>query len=228
MKMLLEDLKTQNFKSLYLLCGEEAYLRNQYKTRLKQAFISDDDTMNFSAFEGKSCEISEIIGISDTLPFFSDNRLIVIENSGFFKNKCDELVDYLKTVPSSSHLLFVETEIDKRNRLYKLIKDSGRIVEFNAQDEKTLQRWILGLLQKEGKKITSDSLSLFLQKTGTDMEHIYHELEKLLSYCMDKDVITSTDIETICITQTTNQIFEMIHAIATKNQKKLWLFTMIS
>ena len=37
MKMLAEDIKNGNFKTAYLFCGEEAYLRNQYKNRLAQA-----------------------------------------------------------------------------------------------------------------------------------------------------------------------------------------------
>ena len=37
MEQLLQDLKQENYKNAYLLCGEEAYLRNQYKKRLRDA-----------------------------------------------------------------------------------------------------------------------------------------------------------------------------------------------
>ena len=53
MKTLNEHLKKKTFKNVYLLYGEEAYLRNQYRDRLKQAMIGDGDTMNLSYFEGK-------------------------------------------------------------------------------------------------------------------------------------------------------------------------------
>ena len=39
MKSILEDIKTQNFKQAYLLYGEEAYLKHQYKNKLKNALL---------------------------------------------------------------------------------------------------------------------------------------------------------------------------------------------
>ena len=49
MKSLQEDIKNQEFKKVYLLCGEEDYLKKQYKEKLKTALVPDGDTMNFSA-----------------------------------------------------------------------------------------------------------------------------------------------------------------------------------
>ena len=63
-------------------------------------------------------------------------------------------------------------------------------------------------------------MSLFLEKTGTDMENISKELEKIICYCMDKEVITGADIEEICVRQVNNQIFDMMDAIAGKRQKE--------
>ena len=45
-------------------------------------------------------------------------------------------------------------------------------------------------------------------------------VEKLLTYTMGRDVITAEDIEAVCTTQTTNKIFDMVRAVAEKNQKK--------
>ena len=219
MKMLAEDIKNGSFKSSYLLYGEEAYLRTQYKNRLKNALADPSDTMNFSRFEGKGIDPAEIISLAETLPFFAERRLILIEDSGFFKNKCDELADYLPNMPDTTCLLFVETEVDKRNRLYKAVQKYGRVNEFQLQDERTLMKWILGTLKKENKKITESTLQLFLERTGSDMENIHMELEKLLSYTIGREVITSEDVEEICTMQTTGQIFEMIRAIAEKKQR---------
>ena len=219
MKMLAEDIKNGSFKSSYLLYGEEAYLRTQYKNRLKNALADPSDTMNFSRFEGKGINPAEIISLAETLPFFAERRLILIEDSGFFKNKCDELADYLPNMPDTTCLLFVETEVDKRNRLYKAVQKYGRVTEFQLQDERTLMKWILGTHKKENKKITESTLQLFLERTGSDMENIHMELEKLLSYTIGREVITSEDVEEICTMQTTGQIFEMIRAIAEKKQR---------
>mgnify|MGYP000434950591 FL=1 len=123
-------------------------------------------------------------------------------------------------VPDTTLFLFVEEEVDKRSKLYKAVKNVGKIVEFTTQTEELLTRWILTRLKKEGKNITGSVMQLFLSKTGTDMGNIDRELEKLICYCMDKDVIEAKDVEAVTREQTTNKIFEMVNAIAEHNQKK--------
>ena len=141
MKNIQEDIKTGNFKQAYLLYGEEAYLKQQYKHKLVQALNPEDDTMNFNHYEGRNIDVKELIDLCETMPFFADRRVVLLEDTGFFKNKCDELADYMKELPDYLCLIFVENEVDKRNRMYKAVKAAGRIGEFVQQDEKTLMRW---------------------------------------------------------------------------------------
>ena len=220
MKNIDEDIKRGQFAQVYLLYGEEAYLKKQYKDKLKHAMVTEGDTMNFSAFEGKSINPKEIIDLAETLPFYADRRVILIENSGFFKNACEELAEYLPQVAPATHFIFVEEEVDKRSKMYKAAKASGRIVEFLPQNEELLTRWILGRLKREGKNITGSVMQLFLTKTGTDMGNIDRELEKLLCYTLDRDVITAEDVEAVVTEQTTNKIFEMVNAVAEHNQRR--------
>lgn len=220
MKMLMEDIKNGQFKNIYLLTGEEVYLRDQYKKRLRNALLDPEDTMNASVFEGKGTDPKTVIDLAETMPFFADRRVILIEGSGFAKNACLELADYVPQIPQSTCIILVEDEVDKRGRLYKAIKKDGRVVEFGRQDERTLMRWVLGTLKKEGKNITEDTMRLFLGRTGSDMVNIERELEKLLCYCMDRDVITAEDVEEVCTQQTENRIFDMVQAITEKNQRK--------
>ena len=219
MQRLIQDIKTGNFNHIYLLYGEEAYLRRQYRDRLKDALIGDD-TMNYHYYEGKNISIGEVIDQAETLPFFAQRRLIMIENSGFFKSGGDALADYLKEPAPAAYFVFVETEMDKRSRLYKTVQSKGCAVEFAVQDETTLKRWILGMVKKENKKISEQTLEFFLDKTGTDMENIRREIEKLFCYCLDKDAITAADIDAVCTRRLGNHIFDMVGAIADKQQKK--------
>lgn len=106
------------------------------------------------------------------MPFFSDRRIILLENTGFFKNQCPELAEYLNNLPDYLHLLFVEDEVDKRSKMFKSVKQIGRVVDFAVQDEKTLMRWVLGIMKREGKQITQRDMEHFLSKTGTDMSNI--------------------------------------------------------
>ncbi|MFD1405426.1 DNA polymerase III subunit delta [Robinsoniella peoriensis] len=220
MKSLLEDLNKGEFKKAYLLFGEETYLKNLYKNKLKDALIPEGDTMNVTSYEGKSIDVRSVIDQAETMPFFADKRFILIENSGFFKNANVQMAEYIPQIPESTCMVFVENEVDKRGKVYKAVKSAGRVVELGRQDEKTLTRWILGALKKEHRNITEATMHLFMEKTGTDMENIQRELEKLVCYTMGHDVITAEDVETICTTRTVNKIFDMINAIAEKRQKK--------
>lgn len=220
MKSLNEDLKTGNFKQVYLLFGEENYLKKQYKDRLTKALLSDGDTMNYAYYEGKGIDVQEIIDLAETMPFFSERRVIVIENSGFLKNATPELAEYMKNIPETTYFIFVETELDKRGKLFKAVKDKGRVVELAKQDEKTLVRWIYGNVKKEGKQIAESTIRYLLSKCGTDMENLQKEMEKLFCYTLDKEVIELRDVDEICTTQITNEIFDMVNAVAEKKQKR--------
>lgn len=200
--------------------GEERYLRQQYRERLLKALLPEDDTMNFARYEGKGVEEKEIIDLCETMPFFSDRRVVLLEDSGFFKNKCELLPDYMKELPEYLYLVFVESEVDKRSRMYKAVKGAGRVSEFAKQDEKSLMTWAAGLLGKEGKRITQRNMELLLSKTGTDMGNLRMELEKLITYTDGRDVITAEDIEEVCITNISNRIFDMVRAVTEKNQKR--------
>ena len=220
MKSLNEDIKSGKFKNVYLLYGEEAYLKKQYKDRMTKAIIPDGDTMNYAYYEGKGINPAELVDLAETMPFFAERRLIVAENSGFFKNATPELADYIKSMPDTTCLLFIENEVDKRGKMYKAVKDRGRIVEMGRQDEKTLLYWIAGNVKKEGRQIKESTARYLVSKTGTDMENLEKELEKLFSYTLGKDEITAADIDDICTTQITNKIFDMIEAVAAKRQKQ--------
>ena len=193
MKTLNEDIKTGNFKPVYLLYGEEAYLKKQYRDRITKAIFPDGDTVNYAYYEGKGINPGELIDLAETMPFFADRRLIVIENSGFFKNASPELADYIKTMPDTACFLFVENEADKRGKMYKAVKSKGRVVEMARQDEKTLLYWVAGNVKKEGYKIKEQTARYLLSTTGTDMENLEKELEKLIVKLEKEEKTDHTD-----------------------------------
>ena len=220
MKSLNEDLKTGQFKQIYLLYGEEGYLKRQYRDRFIKAMLPEGDTMNYAHYEGKNINVREVIDLAETLPFFAQRRLIVFEDTGFFKSAGAELADYIKDMPETTYFIFVENEVDKRSKLYKAVKAKGHIVELTTQDEGTLERWIQGIVRREKKQISDSVILYFLNKVGTDMENIQRELEKVFCYALDRQEITREDIDAVCVTQITNHIFDMVNAVADKNQRR--------
>lgn len=219
MQTISEDIKTGQFKKVYLLFGEEAFLKQSYKKKLREAIVGND-TVNYNYFEGKGLDVRELISLSDTMPFFREKRLILVEDSGLFKTSAEELTEYLSVMPDTTCLIFLEETVDKRNRLYKKVKEIGHVAEMKRQDSAQLARWAASILAQNGRKITAQTMNLFLERTGDDMEQIRSELEKLISYTMGQELVTTEDVEAITTVQVTNQIFEMVNAIVTKKTKK--------
>lgn len=219
MKVISDDIKKGEFKSVYLLYGEEEYLKKQYRDRLKNA-IAGDDTMNYSYYDSDNASVKDIIDVCETLPFFAQKRLVIMENTGFLKSSNDELADYIKHIPDYLVVVMVEKDVDKRNKVYKAVDSVGYICEMKPQTTATLEKWIAGLLAKDNLKIGREACDLILDKTGAGMDYIRQETEKLVSYCQGRDVVTVEDVEKVCATQTTSHIFDMISAIANKKQQQ--------
>ena len=116
--------------------------------------------------------------------------------------------------------MFVETEVDKRSRMYKAVKKYGYIAEMVAfRTVPSIGRWQQEYWQK-WKKITGPDYGIFPGKNRRDMENITSELDKVISYTLGRDIITEEDIDAVCITQVTNKIFDMITAIANRQTRK--------
>ena len=220
MKIIDEDIKNGNFKKCYLLYGKEAYLKKQYRDKLLHAMVAQGDTMNFSSYEGKDVNPAELIDLAETLPFFAERRVILVQESGFFKKSNEAIAGYLNEINQSTCFIFVETEADKRTKAFKAANKAGVAVEFGEQKEALLERWILGRITKGHKKITKETMQVFLNRTGADMGTIDSELVKLLCYTMDKEVVETADVEAIVTERTENKIFEMVDAISAHNQKR--------
>lgn len=218
MKSIIEDIRNNEYKSVYLLYGEEAYLRKQYKNKLKEALSVSGDTMNYCYYEGKDINMRAVIDMAETMPFMAPQRLIIIENSGLFKAADENMVAYMHEIPETTYFVFVESEVDKRSKMFKAVKNVGRAVEMPRQDEAVLKRWILSILKKENKSIKETTLNLFISRAGDDMEIIKNELEKLICYTLEKEVIAETDVEAVCAVTIVGKIFSMVDAIAEKRQ----------
>lgn len=59
------------------------------------------------------------------MPFFAEHRVILVEDSGFFKNAAPQLAEYLPDMPETTCMIFIEKEVDKRSKTYKSLKDIG-------------------------------------------------------------------------------------------------------
>lgn len=213
MKRIDQDIKDNQFNKVYLLFGEESYLRIRYKDKLIKALTNDGDTLNFSTYSGKDIPAGEIIDLAETMPFLSDRRVILIENSEAFNSGGDLaeiLSTYIKTLPESTCIIFNEDNVDKRSKMFKAVKAAGYCASFERLSPEDIKKWLLVMIKKEGKQITGPAYESFIATTGNDMMLIQAEFEKIIAYTYGKSSIDLKDVQAICTPHIEDKIFAML------------------
>ena len=188
MKRIQSDIKSGSFQRVYLLYGPEAFLRLSFANKLCDAILPSSDTLNFARFDGAKTEETAIIDFAETMPFLAERRLIRVQESGFFKKAAERLPAYLANVPEYAVIVFVESEVDKRSRLFKAVTANGYAAEFPVQDERTLLRWGAGLLARAKIRVREDDMRFLLQRTGSDMGRLASEIDKLIHYLRGREM----------------------------------------
>ena len=215
-----KQFQAKEYKQVYLFFGEEQFLCKFWFGKVLNAFGGEIGDMNTNVFEGKNASIGQIIDQAETLPFLAEKRVIVLRDTGLVKAGSDELAEYLESPCESTVFLFWEQEVTENCKLFNAIKKYGSVVCIQKQSRAYLKQNIAVRLKREGKFISDPTAEYLLDKAGPDMANLQSELDKLMSYCMDKDEITGEDVDAICSQTTEDRIFDMIDFIVEGRQKE--------
>ena len=218
MDIISSHIKTGEFSRVYLLHGDETYLMRQYRDMLIEALIDREDSMNFTCFKTEKLDPEEIISFIQTMPFFGDRRVALVEYSGFFEKAGKDLLRILEDIPDTSVLVFMETAV-KKEPLFKKVEEIGTVAEFSTPNEAMLTNWIARKIDAEGLRVETAAIGLLLENVAQDMNNITNEVDKLIFYCKDRGVVTTADVEKMCVSQVEGKIFDMIDALSRKDGK---------
>ena len=216
-----EDIANGTFKPCYLIYGDEAYLRLQNKDKLAAAMCAKDDTMNVMRVKGEDIDEEALIDFAETIPFFADRRVIIVQDSGLFKSGSATLTKFFKgELPESACFIFAESAVDKRTALYKAVSKAGLAIDCEVQNETVLRKWIGSLIIKAGKSIDDEAAKLLLMNVGTDMFNLSNEVEKLIDYTGERSEITVDDVKAVVARWLSGEIFAMTDAIVEKDHAR--------
>ncbi len=219
MKTIKEHIAKGQFARFYLLYGSEEYLKNLYADKLMKAMVVEGDTMNLAVYEGNRLSLTDVIAIANTLPFFAARRVLIIKNSGLFKGSSEDM-NAFETLPDTTVVLFVEKEVDKRSRLFSIVRDGGYVSEMNGLTENDLRLFVASGFKRRGLLISNNCIEYFLERIGTDMVRITNEIEKLSAYCAQKQEVQPRDIREVTTATAEGHIFSMIDAVAAGDEKR--------
>jgi len=212
-KKFISDLKNGALQPCYLLYGEERFLVSHYSQAIENAVNNGDYK---DVFDG-AIPAHDIIIAAETLPFFAERRLIVVRDSRLFatgrKNDSEAIAEYLPKIPKETIIVFTESDVDRRSKLFKQISKVGAVLDCTSPTPQTLATWVTRLAKEKGKAISPPVVHQLLRTVGANMTTISQEVGKLAAYCGDAPEITTADIEAICTPTLESRIFDLTKAM---------------
>ena len=104
-----EQIKTENFSRVYLIYGEESYLKEHYVGRLKDKLVDDAfGDFNFHQYDGKNTAVNDILQDADMIPMMGGCMFILVHDYPLDKSQkdIDALKEYFADVPDTSVIVF--------------------------------------------------------------------------------------------------------------------------
>lgn len=227
MKNLKIDIANKNYSRVYIFYGEEDYLKNIYIEKIKKSLLKDDELlMNYSELSGLQVKGIEVIEMANTLPMFAQKRIIVIRNCKFFtkerKLEGEIIANLTSDINVDTVLIFVDSKIDKRGKLYKSLtkKGLGKSVEFKRLTKNELVIFIEKKFIGSGISCEKKKINIILERLTNEMYTVDKEINKLIDYVGQGGTIEKDMIETFITKSLEINIFELVDGIGNKNIKK--------
>ncbi|HEY6104203.1 MAG TPA: DNA polymerase III subunit delta, partial [bacterium] len=182
---------------VYLLLGEEDLLVDQALADLLDRLIPHEERdLNLDVVRADEIEISDLITLVDTLPFFGQRRAVVVKDADTWNADAQEqLAAYLERGAPPSALILVAASLDRRRKLFTAVRKAGEIQEYPRLSIRQLPGWIVDRVQKEGRRIDGDAVEALIALAGPGLRQLSLELEKLFAYVESLERITRRDVD---------------------------------
>ena len=206
---------------LYLLYGEDNYLKNEFVKKAKKSFGELQLGINYIQIDESN--VNNVISDIETPAFGYERKMIIVKNANLMQKKnaiSDKLSEYLndadKQILDSIELIIVEDSVEK-NALFNTISKIGMIKEFNEQKISQLITKVKSISAAYGVQIQENVAQYFIECTGTNMEDIINEIRKLIEYAGKGGTIKKEDIDSLTIKKSESVIFDLTDNLGKKN-----------
>jgi len=214
-------------KNNYLIIGDDEYIRDNEISKIRNKFLTSSEIdLNYSVYNPE--EIESVVDSLGTMPFLSDNRVVIVkdkENKGFSADFIEAVLSYLeKYVPTSILVLSCGSSF-KKNKNYKTISKLVEIIKADKPEATDIKKWINTFFKKNQTEISPGAVNLIVQLKGDDTIGVKSELYKLLSFSGGKRIEEET-IEALVGRSVTESVFKLVDAINENNSK--WVFRILN
>ncbi|MFI3140834.1 MAG: DNA polymerase III subunit delta [Clostridia bacterium] len=228
-KQLKAHIKTKEFKSAYLIYGDESYLKQLYANTICDKCLGDTfKDMNFDKFDGKETDLQKILQTADLMPFMAEKRCILVEDfklESMPEKDHKTMKTYFENLPQSTVLIFVERKNNLSLRTAKkaieLFDKYGAVCVLNKRTGKDLINPLISSAKKKGLVLSPQMANYLVTVVGDDFNVLINELSKVCSYAQTGE-ITKKHIDEVAVKSLDTKISYLIRALLAKNFEKAY------
>lgn len=207
---------------VYLVCGDDIYLKKQALDRIISATVSPDDDMNLVKYNF-GVSLQEVYDELNGFPVMSDKKCVVLSEFDIEKSAQSEVDSLLEIVSDPNDtsvfvLYFGNSELDlkKSKRVKSLVsavqKAGGEVVCLNHKSADELARWLCSSAKKRGLALSLQNATYITEICSTDIEFLSNELTKLCAFTKTGE-ITREIIDSVCVKSVEASVFELSNKI---------------
>lgn len=211
---------------VYVFYGTETFLIKEKVEKLINKLIPQEErNLNVINFDLTMTPIEEMVQEAETLPFASDNKLIIVKNAllltgqkGYKSVEHDVKVfeKYLENPAEFSTIIFCVpySKLDERKKIVKTLKKKGTIEAFQILSDFTLIEWVKKSVEVNNATINEDAVKLLIQIVGKDLGMLNQEIIKMTTYVDDNGNIDVDVVNALTIRKLEQNIFVLIELVA--------------
>lgn len=221
---LVKNFKKKEIKGTYIFYGEEAFFSDQLSDLIiENALEESERSFCQQIFYGSEVDIPTIRDLCMTVPMsFSANprQLIVIREAQDVEKKLVGLYRYLEKPVDSTILVLIFKNTKALDK--KMPTKASTIFKSESLKEKDMPKWIQSEFKAEGYSIQTDAIQMIIEYSGTNLERIHNEIQKLIISTPKEKTITGQDIQQSFGVMKDYTTFDFSAAIGDKNMKTIF------
>jgi DNA polymerase-3 subunit delta len=207
-------------KPVYVIVGDEDFLKRQVLAALRRLVLDADDGFGLSTHSGDKATWAAVRDDVETLPFLGSRRLVVVENADPFVTRCRSALEKYLDRPAAAGVLVLDVKSwPSTTRLAKLI-DPGAIIHCKAPAAHKLPDWCVQHAAALGKQLTLPAARMLVDLVGPEMGLLHQELAKLVSYVGDAARIDAGDVDRVVGNSRAENVWKIFDAIGAGQAKE--------
>ncbi len=211
-----------DFTTLYYICGTEKMLVSHYTSKLVEKVAGKNPSdFNFHTFTD-DFDVDELAVSLQVVPFVSEYNVVVIKDLDFADFSAadgERIIDLISSVSGDSIVIItyptkLESKVNaKDKKLKELAKKKGSVLELNKLTGQALQKKLISWASKRNIVLSPQTANVIIEYSGTDLNALKNELEKLCSYVGEGGEITKENVDMLVTKNLESSVFDLSKAV---------------